>query len=384
MKALVLALSFGLLCSQNVFAWGWQAHSITAVLAQKILQDDPSPEAKTALATVKSILGGTSIDRAATWADQVKDQARACKADPYDNKEICDAYRATSAWHFVTTDDLTYKYNPASSLYNNGDLYVITRILAHQLAGTDDATIIPSSYTKWLEQCQQKSDHPCKKEALQFLIHYVGDLHQPLHTGSDCDGGGNGQYIVFFGKDKESPAPPYCKGREAECANFELHAIWDSRLMLTKTPTTRIPFSSFENYSDQLYSWLEPKNLQHSSDAAQCVKVAPNAAADLNAANFPGDWINESLCYIPQAYTFPDDNSMSPPGLANRCRMDHVHRRKVGDKVYQSFDAFPLAQKYYDVNMTTINERLFWTGHRLASLLKQIYGHGDKSKAFTR
>jgi hypothetical protein len=52
-----------------------------------------------------------------------------------------------------------------------------------------------------------------KQLALRFVVHLVGDLHQPLHVGKCCDKGGNDVKVTWFGKPTN------------------LHAVWDSALV---------------------------------------------------------------------------------------------------------------------------------------------------------
>src|SRR5258705_7009919 len=59
-----------------------------------------------------------------------------------------------------------------------------------------------------------KSTAPEKrKEALMFLVHFVGDMHQPLHCSDNKDKGGNDVKLDFFGR------------------NANLHSVWDSALL---------------------------------------------------------------------------------------------------------------------------------------------------------
>ena len=52
-----------------------------------------------------------------------------------------------------------------------------------------------------------------KQLALRFVVHLVGDLHQPLHVGKCCDKGGNDVKVKWFGRD------------------LNLHSVWDSALV---------------------------------------------------------------------------------------------------------------------------------------------------------
>jgi hypothetical protein len=52
-----------------------------------------------------------------------------------------------------------------------------------------------------------------RKEALMFVVHFVGDMHQPLHCSDNKDKGGNDVRLVFFGR------------------NSNLHSVWDTGLL---------------------------------------------------------------------------------------------------------------------------------------------------------
>jgi len=52
-----------------------------------------------------------------------------------------------------------------------------------------------------------------RKEALMFLVHFVGDMHQPLHSADNHDKGGNDVKLDFFGRPSN------------------LHSVWDSGLL---------------------------------------------------------------------------------------------------------------------------------------------------------
>ncbi len=60
-------------------------------------------------------------------------------------------------------------------------------------------------------------------EALKFVVHFMGDLHQPLHCADDSDRGGNEKEVRF-----KMP------GRRGHGAKIKLHALWD-RLIETRT-----------------------------------------------------------------------------------------------------------------------------------------------------
>jgi hypothetical protein len=73
------------------------------------------------------------------------------------------------------------------------------------------------------------ADRVKRAEALKFIIHFVGDLHQPLHVGRLGDRGGNGTHVTWFRK------------------SSNLHTVWDTEL---------VDFISL-SYSE-LARWLTP------------------------------------------------------------------------------------------------------------------------------
>jgi hypothetical protein len=59
-----------------------------------------------------------------------------------------------------------------------------------------------------------------KKEALKFLVHFVGDLHQPLHCADDKDRGGNEKWFRYYGSHGDSNQYTW----------VNLHSFWDNLL----------------------------------------------------------------------------------------------------------------------------------------------------------
>ena len=162
---------FPFLCLPMVsMAWGPTAHRVIGELAERHLT-------KKARKAITAILGTESLAIASTWMDEVKSD---------------DAYDHTHDWHWVTIpDSLTY----ANSTKNpKGDvLECITRM-----------TTLLRSDTVPTER---------KTVYLRFLIHLVGDLHQPLHVGRGDDKGGNDFQVNWFKK------------------GTNLHRVWDSEMI---------------------------------------------------------------------------------------------------------------------------------------------------------
>jgi hypothetical protein len=171
MKWILTACLFASL-TPKAQAWGPQGHMMVAQIAEHKL----TPKA---LAKVKSLLGsGLTMADVANWADSIKSQPQ---------------YQKTKGWHYVDIPD--------------GQTY---ESISHQPDG-DAITAINQMITT-LKSGASDND---KQTALKFLIHFMGDIHQPLHVGRPDDQGGNKVTVNFEGRTES------------------LHQLWDSG-MITK------------------------------------------------------------------------------------------------------------------------------------------------------
>lgn len=159
-----------LLVVQNVFAWGTSGHKIVAQIAENNLK----PAAK---ARIQALLSGVSLADVSTWADSIRGRAE---------------WKFTSTWHYVNIPDgLSYEDSDHDT---NGD--VITAI-------TELTQVLKDKTANSIDQ----------QSALKLIVHFVGDIHQPLHVGKSDDRGGNNITVVYEGK------------------SVNLHSLWDSVLI---------------------------------------------------------------------------------------------------------------------------------------------------------
>jgi hypothetical protein len=150
----------------TVLAWGGEGHQIVALIAE----DRLTPEAK---AGMHELLGeDVSISDAeiANWADQIRRERR-----------------NTAPWHYVDIPTTQPSYD-ATRDGNDGD-NVIDAIDRFEKVLADKS--------------KPKAE---RAEALKFVVHFVGDVHQPLHCADrDGDRGGN-KRLVFFLNQKRAVA----------------------------------------------------------------------------------------------------------------------------------------------------------------------------------
>lgn len=158
------------LTNDNSFFWGKNGHRATGKIAEKYLTKKTKKQ-------INKILKGKSLAFVSTYADEIK-------SDKSFNKYY--------SWHYINMDlDETYeesKKNP------KGDL----------VTGINECIRILKNRNSSIEN---KAFH------LKLLVHFIGDLHQPMHIGRKEDKGGNTIQLQWFGK------------------GTNLHRVWDDNMI---------------------------------------------------------------------------------------------------------------------------------------------------------
>lgn len=169
-RTIALALSLGVGIEGRSWAWGPVGHQTVAYIAE----DRLSPAT---LAKVHQLLGpNVTLASVANWADEIRLQRP-----------------KTAGWHFIDIEvGQTVSESQVMSFCKAGESCVVEQITA-------DVAVLK-------DPGKAKNE---KVEALKFLVHFVGDLHQPLHTADDHDRGGNEKQVNFEGR------------------QMKLHALWD-------------------------------------------------------------------------------------------------------------------------------------------------------------
>lgn len=216
-KKSILSLGLMLAIPTTAFGWGQKGHDVTAFIAEKHL----TPATK---AVCDKLLDGKSIVYWSNWADN------ACHTPEY-------AY--TKTWHYRNVD-AGYRYDEFPR-NEDGDVTTAIKDMYKTLSN-------PSSS---IEE---------KQLALKFLVHFVGDIHQPMHMGHLSDRGGNNVKLKYFFKDKN------------------LHSIWDTDLVESAHKWT------FTEWQDQI---------DRASDS--------DMAAIISSSD-PDDWGRETIGYATIIY----------------------------------------------------------------------------------
>ncbi|WP_214226728.1 S1/P1 nuclease [Pedobacter sp. B4-66] len=178
-------------------SWGQKGHKAIASIAEKHL----TTNTKT---LINSYLKGETMSDASTWADEISN-------DPQ--------YKKTSSWHYINLPLGLTKEQFTDYVIKQDKDNIYTAILKAE-ANLKDKTLSLAQ----------------KKQALKFLIHLVGDAHQPMHVSRAEDKGGNDVQVRFNGN------------------GTNLHALWDGKL---------IDHEGF-NYIEMAkkYDWANPEQVK--------------------------------------------------------------------------------------------------------------------------
>lgn len=169
LAVLFFSIAFVGFAPAPALAWGDVGHRIVARLAERRL----TPKAR---AAVRALLDGQSLSDVANWAD-----------------EIVPTRKETGPWHYINLP-LGARGFDASVCPDGACVVVAAEHFAAVLA----------------DSSRPKEE---RAEALKFVVHFVGDLHQPLHSGDDHDRGGNLVDVTWYGQ----PA--------------NLHGVWDFKIV---------------------------------------------------------------------------------------------------------------------------------------------------------
>ena len=197
-RSLFLSLLCSLLFTNTSFGWSDEGHQIIARLAFHFLDN-------TTKQNIKNHLGGLSIEDAATWMDDVRDNS---------------AYKYMAPWHYVDIE----KGEDYQTTKDPNIIYALEKVMTEL------------GNKKILSEEQIKTD-------MLVLIHLIGDLHQPLHVGYPSDKGGNSVLISFKGK------------------NAKLHALWDGLIIKNEHITMQTCLDMYDKYSQEYIKEIKKGNV---------------------------------------------------------------------------------------------------------------------------
>ncbi len=174
-----ILLTYCLVCTTPAYGWWETGHRTVARLAAYHL----TPAARTRLARILNVSDtpeavADALSVASTWADETKAETK------------------TGAWHYIDLALQDDKSDIPERCPGNNCVTARIRLFAAQLSSPAPSAAIS------------------ELDALRYLVHFVGDIHQPLHTISDADLGGNCEHVD----------PPIDTAKN-------LHAVWDGAIV---------------------------------------------------------------------------------------------------------------------------------------------------------
>uniref|UniRef100_A0ACD5UFF9 Uncharacterized protein n=1 Tax=Avena sativa TaxID=4498 RepID=A0ACD5UFF9_AVESA len=275
-------------------SWSTEGHMLTCQIAQGLLE----PAAAHAVKNLLPEEAGGDLSALCVWPDQVRHWYK---------------YQWTSPLHFIDTPD-----NACSFVYSRD---------CHDPSGSKDMCVAGAiaNFTSQLMHYKQGSaDRKYNlTEALLFLSHFMGDVHQPMHVGFTSDQGGNAVNLRWF-KHKSN-----------------LHHVWDREIILTTLA---------ENYGKDMDAFR--KDLEHNITKGTWSDDMSSWKDCTDLTSCPTKYATESI------------------DLACKWGYNSVHE---GDT---------LSDDYFGSRLPIVTRRIAQGGVRLAMFLNRVFGeHKHKAAA---
>ena len=355
-----LLLSFCLLSLIPVpaAAWGRDGHQIVAGIALWRLQQS---KAKNALKNISAVLNAKletpmlrkpkDLFAASLWPDEVRGS---------------DEYSFADNLHFVSI--LVDKKNDPTD-HDKFDRIRDCRA-SSKIPQVPEGICLLGALEHYSKVLAGAASKKARLEALSFIVHFMGDLHQPLHTSEDKsftnhiekdgkkgkgDRGGNYRFIFylidepFLSNDTASclEKPNACTERfsndngEEERSNMQLHAAWDKYMIRTEMRNNPHRSPDFKAYGADLL-----KLLQHMS-------------AQQYAAIEAGDFIQ----WAEESHDVAEKNAYALNGP----------KLKISPADNEDYEFYLLNETYRAKNIRLVDRQLTLAGIRLAAVLRRIF-----------
>ena len=297
-RSALCASALILLHQPSALAWGHEGHRVIARIAARNLS-------AAARQKVAAILGVTdagledALASAATWPDEIDKSAT-----------------QTDGWHFINA--------PIAKRFSINGLCVAHNCVIDQIAAMQ--TRLASNATGFALPVAPVPDRPMTSQELAFLVHFVGDVHQPLHSATDGDRGGNCVPLT-------SPL-----AHPDGTSTTELHAVWDTDVVL----------AVFATLGDE------------TATASALYQRFQNGSAAVTQGT-PTDWAHE-------AYTIAKSAVYHALHIPNRSAPD--------DQCAPGIAPVTVTPTYIRARAATVERQLLRAGIRLSNVLNQICVNG--------
>ncbi|HLA73286.1 MAG TPA: S1/P1 nuclease [Steroidobacteraceae bacterium] len=233
-----------LLANAPSWAWGELGHRLVGELAQRQL----TPEANARVHELLRTEPVPTLAGVAMWADQLR------ASDP-------ERFKATAAWHYVNIHDTSCRFVGSRDCPDGA--CVLGAIDAQSRLLGDPAQPVE-----------------VRRDALKFIVHFVGDVHQPVHSSNRPDKGGN-EFQISLRTD--IPPEEYARERYKNgIMSTNLHAVWDYYVLASAKLT-------LGDYADRL--------------AAASRSATPQSS--------PAEWARDSCELIDRRALYPHSHKMN-------------------------------------------------------------------------
>jgi hypothetical protein len=190
--------------------WGKTGHRVVSKLAQQYLTTKAQKE-------IDILLDGASLVSISTYGDEIKSNPK---------------YKALRPWHYINL--------PLDESYAN----------AKKNPKGDVVMAIKKCIAKVKDQNEHKNE---RAFYLKLLVHFIGDLHQPMHVGRKEDRGGNSIRLQWFGK------------------TSNLHRLWDSHLIDSHGMNATQLLGDLEELSPKLIKEIQNQSLEQWVNESQAL-----------------------------------------------------------------------------------------------------------------
>ena len=178
-----------LFAATDAAAWSRKGHELVGELAERRL----SPAARAEVARLLAGEPDPTLAGVAAWADEMREEGRS-EGNPLG--------RRSEPWHYLNFPrGADCAYDPARDCPG----------------GNCVVGAIPAQYAILADRARPPAE---RAQALKFLVHFVGDVHQPMHAGFGHDRGGNQYQIQLRARTARDGAE-----------GTNLHKVWDIHLL---------------------------------------------------------------------------------------------------------------------------------------------------------
>ncbi len=299
--------------ARGLFGWGCEGHQTVALIAEKNL----TPHA---LAQVRELLSANSIDpKLVRYCVEGRDDVM---ADASTWPDDIRRFNGTGKWHYM---DIPRQYT-------SGDPGRWCEPVGPALQGRGDRAgcVLSAIQSERGVLANMQAPAADRADALRYLIHFVGDIHQPLHVTDNKDDGGNCAPVVLANS----------------VAISNLHSIWDSGLIeehLRDVHETPAQYAAGLNqrFAAEKNGWAPP-------------------TADVPAWIWEGHALANETTFgalQPQIPVQPDSGKTDCNAESEKVYLLHIH----------------LGKEYMERAMPVIDQQLAKAGFRLAAMLNEIW-----------